>query len=385
MFDVIVVGAGPAGCITAGKLSEAGLEVCLLEKEGIPRDKLCGGGLTPRAYQLLEEENINYSPARHTAARRSRLFHREQQPIEVDLDSSPVHLVDRRRFDQILTEWAVERGTNLHENTAIRDVVQKGNKVGINTVSGQSLSSRFLVGADGFNSRVRADLDFPEQVEGAALTVQLPEDFYSCSDELVFNLDSRVKGYSWIFPGREQLTAGIAGYSIDSSLRKLLVDFIERISGKEVVPGELDFRGGGLPFYRGRESIRRGRVFLAGDAAGLVDSITGEGIYYALWSGRLVAKSIKSHLDSAATDYNLDETEFQDLFDDLRWSKRLADLLHAFPGFCYQFAFRRPLAVSAIKRIISGRSSYSDIFRQFWSKFSGSWDEKIMNLLGLTG
>jgi len=285
--DVVVAGAGPAGATVALLLARAGVETLLLEKREFPRDKLCGGFLAARTLCLLEELHGSAWPADliHQGEDRFQIWHAGRLLTDRRLGDR-MAFVQRLEFDEFLARQAVRAGAELWERAELRDVAPTadGRAVELRLADGRDLSARWLVGADGVFSRVRQHVDPDWRPGVAALELQIP-----CDAELPPRLDFGLFpwGYGWRFPKRGVQTVGVCGASgRTGSLAPALRAYLAQL-GLEAGPG---LAGWPLPDRPAR--LCRGRILLTGDAAGLCEPISGEGIYFALRSGERAARAL---------------------------------------------------------------------------------------------
>ncbi len=281
--EVIVVGAGPAGSTAAKLLAEAGREVLLLEKAAFPRNKLCGGFLSKRSLHLFEELYGPEIPA--------DLYHFSDDRFSIYLGGEPVverrlgarmAFTQRTEFDEYLARRAEEAGARLLERQDVRGYREEQSAAVLGTAEGREYSSRWIVAADGALSRLRRVLDPDYRPRAMALECDVPVEGESQPPRLDFGLFS--KGYAWVFPKRGCVTIGLGRWPGGGArLRGLLADYF-RLTGYEARPAA----GWALP-ERPVVPASRGRLLLAGDAAGFCEPISGEGIYYALRSGERAA------------------------------------------------------------------------------------------------
>jgi len=151
-FDVVVVGAGPAGSSAACVLASAGLDVALLDKAQFPRDKLCGGLLSQRSLRNIEDVfGTRVLPVECTATA-AAVFVKDALAVRVR-DMTPVHFTSRRSFDACLAGVAAARGANLMERRTVASIDFAAGHLRLN--DGSTLSTSFIVGADGAASRIR--------------------------------------------------------------------------------------------------------------------------------------------------------------------------------------------------------------------------------------
>jgi geranylgeranyl reductase family protein len=289
LYDLIVVGAGPAGAAAAleARRRRPDASVLLVDKAAFPRDKPCGDGIGPHAADELAALGAGgvldgYPPV-------SRLRFRAPDGTEVSGEMArPNRVVPRRVLDARLVEAAVAGGALLHRARVSR-LEDRGDRV---LLDDGELAGRVVVGADGANSAVRRLLDLAGNPPGdVAIAVRgyapAPP---GPAEQFVDWVPQGWPAYAWCFPTGTGLAN--VGYGL---LRSRLE------GGREVLFGRLaallptlqadaaTLRAHHLPLSTHRPPPGRGRVLLAGDAASLVNPLSGEGIYYALASGRLAA------------------------------------------------------------------------------------------------
>jgi geranylgeranyl reductase family protein len=284
-FDVAVIGAGPAGSTTAYRLARAHARVLLVDKARFPRDKPCGGGLTMRAIRQLP-----FSVEPVVEDRITRVRCRLHYGAVMEHESAEVLclMTQRRRLDAYLVEQAAKAGAEFRDG--VRVSVESDTKL---RVDGEPIEVEAVIGADGANgSTVRALGLGGEIVNGVALEGNLPYERLphdAWRGLLVLELGVVPGGYGWIFPKGDHVNVGVGGWGEQGPhLRRHLRVLCEHY-GIEV--GELtQLRGHRLPMRRPGTLLARGRGLVVGDAAGLVDPVSGDGMYEAFVSSRLAAE-----------------------------------------------------------------------------------------------
>ncbi len=308
--DVLIAGGGPAGATAAYLLAQQGLDVVVIDKSIFPRKKLCGGLITTKTLRLLErvfgetletlkqKKIINYITDSYEVRLKNTLF-------AAGKAEPPFVLVDRSIYDGYLLNKAKESGTTVIEGEFVKQVDPSAHAVV--TASGKIFKAKFIVGADGVNSRVRKAL--PEDLIrlkewkdnlGAGLEVFIPrseiERQFDCP-VVYFGLVNW--GYAWIFPNQEQLAIGVGAIAhrnenLRGSLQSLLtMAGYKKRSGAEIL-------GHPVPYGNFLSHPAKGPLLLAGDAAGFVDPFLGEGIFYAQRSAELAARSIQEALQEGS-------------------------------------------------------------------------------------
>ncbi len=290
-----MAGGGPAGSACAFRLASRGVRCLLLDGAVFPRDKTCGGALSHRgAALLLSSGMLTRRELRSLtlAARTSLdLYRRDELLCSCDAGGPPVRLVSRRDFDALLLRRAEEAGAALRQGEAVLEV-RPGE---VTTSLGRSLGWSFLVGADGARSVVRRSIGAGSgRGLGLGMEVFLPMERVppGIRDRLGIRFGDIPYGYCWTFPGADSLCAGAGAVGSPASGADVRAG-LERLLGS-IGAGPLQTRPAGapIPSLSLHRRMGRGRVYLAGDAAGLVDQVSGEGISHALESGMLVADAI---------------------------------------------------------------------------------------------
>ena len=278
-FDVAIVGAGPAGSVTAYRLASAGASVLLVDKATFPRDKPCGGGVTGRAARLLPfsiepvvEDVVDRIECR--LHYRSRFERRARAPL--------AYMTQRKRLDHFLLGRASEAGADVRDGVTVTDVRANGL-----AVDGEEISARIVIGADGCNGSAAKALGLAgEIVHGVALEANVP---YDARFAHAMTLEIAVVrgGYGWVFPKGDHVNVGVGG---DQSEGPNLRRHLRRLCEAHGIEPEAvtDMRGYRLPMRRPGAGLARGTAAVIGDAAGLVDPFSGDGMYEAFLSAQLV-------------------------------------------------------------------------------------------------
>lgn len=337
-LDLIVVGAGPAGASAARAAALAGLSTLVLEKQRFPREKRCGGGLSGAALRELD-----FPLPEQLVERRCCGMWGVQHDIltEVRVERCVATMIARPAFDAYLARKAVEAGARILEGEACRSVRVLPDGVVVTTDKGEHRAS-LVIGADGFASRVARSVRprWSKRETRFCLVAEVPLDPEAIDRTMRDLVELRYgfirQGYAWAFPKRDHISFGIGGAV--GKAKDLRSDFLRflRLHGVE---GEISPRGCFIPVTEFRHDVVADRLMLCGDAAGFVDSFSGEGIRYAVASGRLAAST--AALAVRTGDFSKRALlGYQRAFHaaykrDLRWSSFIMRLSSRFPRLVF--------------------------------------------------
>jgi geranylgeranyl reductase family protein len=298
MYDVVVVGAGPAGSTAALAAARAGARVLLLDRADFPRDKPCGDGIAPQALDVLRALGVDaahgYTPIpvlrldAPGGASASRVMPR------------PAFVIPREVFDARLVEAAVAAGVSLARHT-VREI-----RVGDDRVAVDGLEARVLIGADGANSTVRRLLRVPANPPGhlaIAIRGYAPMPAGAPLRQHIVMAQHPWPAYAWLFPigdGRCNVGYGELLTGRPVSRKHLLERLASLLPG---VAAATTLRAHHLPLSTHRPVPGRGRVLLAGDALSLINPFTGEGIFYAAVSGAIAGRIAAAAPQDPAREY----------------------------------------------------------------------------------
>jgi len=287
-FDAIVVGGGPAGSTTAYRLAEQGASVLLADKATFPRDKPCGGGMTMRAVRQCP---VDPSPVVEELVDQVELRFRYRASVVRHTAEPVVWMTQRYRLDAFLLDAARERGVDVREG--VRVAIEPGNTVVLG--SGERVTADAIVGADGANGTTAktvglgGGITYGVAYEGNVKYPTLPRERYA--RRLVLELADIPGGYAWVFPKGDHANVGVGGWQSEGpNLREHLRRACEAHGLDPDDLGEL--RGHRLPLRRSSTQIAGERALLVGDAAGLIDPVSGDGMYECFVSSRLATGAI---------------------------------------------------------------------------------------------
>jgi len=355
-FDVVIVGAGPAGAHLGRLLAQQGGSVAIIEKCEIPRDKICGGGVSRKAIDLL---GTDIRPVVHRWIGGAYLCFSNRPSILKVLDPPAGCTVSRREFDSFLVDRARAAGTRIFAQTQFLDVNLGREFVLVQTNRG-AFRCRLLIGADGIASAVRAKVFDRHLVRYVpALEALVPIDkapYVQWDRHVLFDFAAMARGYGWIFPKRDHFNVGVYSPSGGRRLREQLLAFVARYCGHAAL-SKIQCRGFPIPVRNVRGRLQKDRVWLLGDAAGLADALFGEGIYFALKSATLAARAL---CETGFAPYSSRYSELvkNEMLSELHASAWMGKALYAFPRFTFARLVSNPKILERFAGLISGTIGY---------------------------
>lgn len=380
-YDVIVCGAGPAGATAAATAARAGLKVALLEKQFLPRHKTCGGGmpmvmqrhLQDLAPEAFVESDVTFM--RHTW----KFDDAYLAPINPPGTDRPLSLwmVQRSIFDNALAERAAKFGAELYDGVAVRSISPECDGVivraeSIKTKSTFTAKAKYVIGADGANGvTVKATNLRKNPSIALALEIEHPHTWGIGHADLrpdVVHLEYGAvkRGYAWIFPKGDHLNVGAGLFrpdkkdargdrTIRSELQKTIFDYLDAL-GVNVDRDNARFHGHPLPTWSGKERLHEGRILLAGDAAGLINPLFGDGILHAVKSGEIAAQAIVDNATEQYTDRI--HAEFAANFDA---ALNLARVFYQWTGVCYKYGVKYEKGTRYATQLLCGELLFTDM------------------------
>jgi len=316
--------------MAAHDLAKAGLRVLLLEREPLPRYKTCGGGLVGKAVALLPEAA---SATIEVDCRRAGLHLSGTGLAFTAARAVPiVCMTMRARLDYALTEWAVAAGAGLHDKTRVTGVAPSPRGVTVTTDRGV-FTAPLVVAADGVGGVSARAVRPLSPLMGPAVEweITVPDAILArFSGTARFDVGAVPHGYGWVFPKRDHLSVGLfRGRPGRCDLNAILGRYLAELG---IAPRKAERHGHRIPVHPGAGPFAAHGVLLTGDAAGLAEAVTGEGISGALESGKFAARAILEaggNPQRAGRHYtHLVQTH---MLPELAAARRCAGLLHLWP------------------------------------------------------
>ena len=364
--DVIIVGAGPAGALLGYWLSRNHLSTLIIEKKTFPRYKPCGGGLTRRALALLP---FDISQAVEDCTIAARVSMLGEVLLEKHYDEPIITMVMRDKLDAMLVEKARQAGADFSDGTAFENAAQAGDTIVVDTTRGV-YKTRVLVGADGVGSRVarscglRVNCKHMVAMEGELYPPD-PLVLDAFRGAVHFDFGVLPAGYGWIFPKSDHLSAGVMSYlKKPKGVRRHLFAYL-KAKGLPAEGALKILRGHRIPYGTGRKSSVAGsRSLLVGDAAGLADPITGEGIYFALRQAQIASRVIAGFFTGQYPSLKTYDRRIREEFiRDMICARRLGAFFYGFPKLSRGILKLRSNDLpESFLAVVSGSASYHQLF-----------------------
>lgn len=374
VWDLIVIGAGPSGSSAARVAAEAGATVLILDRARFPRYKTCGGGLIgismahlPAPVLATIEQQARF--VRFSLRGRSVTRHRSIDPI--------LSLVQRERFDEALVGAAVDAGAIFVDGVVVKSLVQEPGRTPETTAqSGAALVeistnrgvlvARVVIGADGTSGRVGRYVGV--EYRGTDLALELEVTRSAVTDHLdggvYFDWGKPAGSYGWMFPKTDVITVGVIQAKGDPAATRQYLDTWMSQLGLE--KSEVERSTGHLTQWRSPTSpLRRGHVLVVGDAAGLLDPWTREGISFALrsgcWAGEAAATAVRESRTGALDGY--EARVIAELEPDIRAGERLLHLFERHPALVHFFLARTATGVTLFTRVCLGTATLGSLLK----------------------
>lgn len=304
-YDVIILGGGPAGTASASLLSEAGVATALIEKNFYPRGKTCAGILTNKTISFLSER-LSFSEIKQAfSSNKVTVMYQRNNKVHFTVQF-PFMFVERQIFDSDLLNICRKKGTHVMEGLTAIKLFPNENKILLS--NGKIYTYKLLIAADGVFSSTRRQLglaDIP-----AAFCIQDTVKRNLCPDSLAqlqevqLNFGNVQQGYSWIVPYKNDIAVGTGIFTNPINYSTLLAEH-EALCKHIGLPISLNRRGAFVPIggFNSQTEHPYENIVFVGDAAGLANPLTGEGIYHALLSGFYAGKAYLQNAQKIRTTY----------------------------------------------------------------------------------
>jgi geranylgeranyl reductase family protein len=382
MVDVIVVGAGPAGCIAAFELAGKGVNVLLLEKTVFPRYKVCGGGLTHKIVNTLP---FDVTEAIETTIH-SIHFSKNLSDSFTRTSTLPLmYCTMRDRLDDLMLRKALEAGARVEFQQQVTSVLEESGHVEVRTKT-DVFQAKLVIGTDGPSSIVARSVGLRANIEqGLAWEAEVYTEasiLEKFSQTVFLDWGTFPGGYGWAFPKSDHFSIGVGGPAV---LSKQMMPYYQQflayldfgIKANEKATDSASsyvktLKSWPIPVRIKKGDFQKGRVLVAGDAGGLADSLTGEGIYYAVASGKMAADAAIGFLQGQHRALPAYTERINDtLMTELLEGEKIKHIFNAAPGKIHRFVRDSDRAWNAFGKILRGEKNYTDVKNGFgnWKMF----------------
>jgi geranylgeranyl reductase family protein len=358
--DVTVVGAGPAGALLAYLLVTRGLKVVLVEKVRLPRVKPCGGGLNWKTVHLLPYTIDTVVERIVSRVVFTQGFHRpfvrtSLQPL--------VTMVTRCAFDYALVQHAADAGAQVYDACQVWSLEAQPRSLVVRT-AGNVWHSRYIAFADGAKGTLRRQLGFtatmPHDI-GLDMEVMASAACPWTPDTIYIDWGAYPQTYAWAFPKAQHWSIGVKG---PASQGRALVHYLRQFMQRwQLTPadGTLRYLAHMLPTRAPGTPLVRQRALVLGDAAGLLEPFTGEGIYYALRSAHLAAEALTAASVSDTPPWSYETAVDTEIMPDLAGARALQQVFDAWPWLFHSLVRTHRRSWRALARLLRGERSFRDV------------------------
>lgn len=373
MYDVIVVGLGPAGSTASYSLALDGARVLAFDKDTFPRYKSCGGCISTKVEGFL---GFDISSVIEDTVYGAGFTYKSERCLDIMSERPVGYNVMRDRFDAFLVDKAIDAGVEVVDGCRVTDLRDNGRSVTVTTAAGEEYSARFVIGADGAGGFIGRDyFGFNPREAAVSITAEVPYDRSKLLDRvsgrLFIDFGTVPYGYGWIFPKEKYLSVGLAGDAVKAR-GKVKEYFNDLVNAHEILK---DFNvtervGWTVPtFYDQNIPVVKGRVLLAGDSGHLVDPFLGEGIYYAVRTAREAASAVARSLKNGSADLSryTDWLE-EELYPEFEAAAKISDLIYNHPRIWFSMLERDPGIMLRYYGVIRGEESSKTFYDWVFGK-----------------
>ena len=365
-YNVVVVGSGPSGATAAYRCARRGLSTLLIEKKKLPREKPCGGAVSARA---MKELGFNIDEVVQQIYHEARMYRPRGDFFLLDSGSPIAVGVLRKDFDSLLTQRAISEGVCFREEEIVEEAQCSISGIEIKCRSGFCAQGETLIAADGPSSDVARLTNIRKKwgLTDVALAFVWEKKIGRTAlkelmiDGLEFYIGLTYAGYGWVFPKGDYVSVGAGTLMKELQHSKDMVsNLIQKV--KKLRPLDLSNPKWHLvPIGGTKRRIGTGRVLLVGDAAGFVDPMSGEGIQYAIISGKIAAIAIERMLEDQKPEQssNLYTKLCEQAFlGDLRFARWLATRLYYHPDLMLGLLLSDRKLSQTFAKVIRGEETY---------------------------
>ncbi len=292
MVDVVIIGGGPAGVSAGTVLQRKGYKTCIIDIREFPREKLCAGVLTVKSIKLLQYiyKDLDFSNISMRDINKIELLYNRKLIGKYTVKNA-YRVINRTEFDNALLQYYKSVGGTVLDGQKNYKIAYDKSTVTLS--DGQEIPYRFLIGADGINSTVRSYVKCAWRASVLCFEGFIPN--LSNEDTIKINFGGILGGYSWRIPGKDRIGVGLGEFYIRGMKKKPAR--YSRYFKSQGIKDINSIKGAFVSYGNFVRKPIKNNVLLVGDAAGLIDAMTGEGIYFAIESGRQASLAIIDHLE----------------------------------------------------------------------------------------
>ncbi|GAB6901654.1 geranylgeranyl reductase family protein [Kineosporia succinea] len=372
-YDVVVVGAGPAGSSAAAAAARMGARTLIVDRASFPRYKTCGGGLIGVSLAELEGLDLPRVPVRQEIARAS-FTALGQRPANRSSRRRLLSLVDRSEFDAALLDHAASLGAQVRSGVTVTAVTQDVDGALLSTSVGP-IRARYVVGADGSASRIARHVGVTLGQVDLGLEYELratEQHRRTWAGRIHMDWGPIPGSYGWVFPKGDTITVGvIARRGTSDEARSYLRNFTEQ---QGLADAEVLHESGHLTRCRTTDSpLGQGPVLVAGDAAGLLEPWTREGISFALRSGRIAGECAgkaagPTGMPPSTGDFSRLVRDYtmrvnQELEPEMEAGRVFLQAFERHPSVMHALLTRTPLGWREFQRLTRGQTNVARVLR----------------------
>ncbi|MBP7654684.1 geranylgeranyl reductase family protein [Candidatus Dependentiae bacterium] len=382
-YDLIVIGAGPAGSTAARYAAKNNLKVLLIDKEKFPRVKPCAAGLPKHIDEIID---FDFSSVIKKITDTTLFTYKFKKPVKLQNEEVKIKMTMRPEFDSLLVEHAVKNGAEFKDSVKVRYVEESVDSVKVVTEK-DSYHARYVIGADGaFSITAKSAGLMKDRVMGWSINAEV-----YVSDNMLLKQGNVVNiemgfipaGYAWVFPKDDHLSCGVGtnlSFNINN-FKKSFYEYLEKNPTTQKIK-KIFMKGHPLPHnYSDNIKINTPRIMLAGDAASLVEPLSGEGIYYAIKSGIVSIKHLLNNMKNNETLDNYSNEINKTFRIEFYYAERFARIFHKFPKLTYDLGVANNLVNQRFKNLLIGKTSYKQMYDELKPLYSNSFVKPAVKII----
>lgn len=366
LLDCIVVGSGPAGGAAAYHLAKRGRSVLVLDRETLPRYKVCSGGVSPAVGAWFD---FDFSPVISKKVDQIRYTWKVGDPVDAKLATAePMWMVNRSEFDHYVIQQAQKLGAQLQDGTTVLGIEFKGDRWAVKTDRG-NFEAKYLVAADGAKGPMAQWLGFKAREVRMGAVLEVPNSAVNGNAQFDFGIIKN--GFIWSLPKAEGYSIGTGTFrgKDNEDLKAALSEYVS-LKGLDI--SQAQFKTSPMSLWDGDSQLHTRNALLVGESAGLSDPFTAEGIRPAMFSGIKAAEAIDAAIAGNANALaNYSAVIQAEWGEDMAWAQKLANIFYRVPGIGYKVGVKRPSATERLCKIMCGELRYADVATRALKKLGG--------------